>query len=388
MTRSRRAADAGVLLAGCVLAVGLGELMLRAFWPQHSDVTLGMFEQDADAGYRLRGSYRNEIHVPEYRTTVCTDADGYRVSDGDVPHPGDAVRVLALGDSFTFGVGVAAENAFPAVLERKLGEGGGPGWWVRNGGVGGYGPLRSARALISRQGEWRPEIVIYALYAGNDLEDSDPDRIRTSPVVRDGRIVTPGRHPLARARMFLRTRSHLYCFLRQHLYGIYRASGLWQRSQYLDPVGLAHWPERITGVTWPAGLQAIRDMHDWCGERGVRFLVLVIPARWQVDDAAWQRYRKAWGGGDERFDRDHAQREVLAALSEAGIPSLNLLAPLRRAQARGMRPYYSLDPHWTAAGHSLAAEALRQQMESLGWVGPEGHPRRALAQMPGPTPAG
>lgn len=380
MSAARRLADAGVLLAGCVVALGLGELVLRTFWPQHSDLTLGMFEQDPDAGYRLRGSYRNEIRVPEYRTVVRTDPEGYRIAEDEPVRPEGAVRVLALGDSFTFGVGVDAEDAFPAVLERRLAGAGGTAWHVRNGGVGGYGPLRSAHALFSRQAAWRPEIVIHAIYVGNDLEDSDPATFRTSPVVRDGRMVTPGRHPFARARMFLRTRSHLYGFLRQHLYGVYRATGLWQRSQYLDPVGLAEWPARLEGVTWPAGREAIAAVRDWAAERGVRYLVVVVPARWQVDDGAWQRYRKAWGLPDEAFDRDHAQREVLAALQELGVPALNLLPVMRRAQASGVAPYHALDPHWNATGHGLAAEAIRTKAESLGWIGPEGHPRRALAQ--------
>lgn len=387
MSARRRLADAGVLLAGCIAALGLGELLLGTFWPQHSDVTLGMFEQDPAAGYRLRGSYRNEIRVPEYRTVVRTDAEGYRLADDEPVRPDGAVRVLAIGDSFTFGVGVDAEDAFPAALERSLSRGAGA-WHVRNGGVGGYGPLRSAHALFSRQGDWRPEIVVHAIYVGNDLEDSDPATYRTSPEVRDGRMVTPGRHPFARARMFLRTRSHLYAFLRQHCYGLYRATGLWQRSQYVDPVGLAEWPARIRDVTWPAGRGAVADIRDWAAERGVRYLVVLVPARWQVDDGAWQRYRKAWGLPDEAFDREHAQREVLAALQDLGVPALNLLPVMRRAQADGVPPYYSLDPHWNATGHRLAAEAIRAKVESLGWVGPEGHPRRALAQTDATRAAG
>ena len=382
MRSPRRGFDALLFLGGCVVALGLGELGLRTFWPQHSDATLGMFEQDPDAGYRLRGSYRNEIRVPEYRTAVCTDAEGYRIAEDAPRHRDGDVRMLAIGDSFTFGVGVNAEDAFPAVLERRLDEGGHVEWQVRNGGVGGYGPLRTAHALMSRQGNWRPEIVVHAIYVGNDLEDSDPDHFRTSPVVRDGRMVTPGRHPFVQARMFLRTRSHLYAFLRQHLYGLYRASGLWQRSQYLDPIGLAEWPQRVTDVTWPAGQQAVQDVRDWAAERGVRYLVVVIPARWQVDDGAWERYRHAWGREVDAFDRDHAQREVMAALARMDVPALNLLPVLRRAQANGVAGYYSLDPHWTAQGHAIAAETILLKLQALGWVGPEGHPRRARAQTP------
>ena len=388
MRTRRLAPDALLVLVAVFAAAGLGELVLRTFWPQRSDVTIGMFEQDPDTGYRLRGVYRNEIRVPEYRTVVLTDADGYRVGEAEPTRSPGAARLLAIGDSFTFGVGVSAEDAFPAVLERELNARVPGAWHVRNGGVGGYGPLRSAHALMTRQAAWQPEIVVHAIYVGNDLEDSDPTTFRTTPVVRDGRMVTEGRHPFLRVRLFLRTRSHLYAFLRTHLYGLYRATGLWERSQYLDPIGLAEWPPRVTHVGWPAGREAIAAVRDWADERGVRYLVVVIPARWQIDDDAWDRYRKAWGLPAEAFDRDHAQREIAVAMNDLGVPVLNLLPAYRRAAAAGMRSYYLLDPHWTPAGHALAARLIRLQLESLGWVGPEGTPRRALARVPAGDVAG
>jgi hypothetical protein len=381
----RRLLDAGVVLAGIVVAAALGEALLRAFWPQRADVTLGMFEEDAAAGYRLRGGYRSEVRVPEYRTLVLTDPEGYRVPEEEPPAPDGAVRVLAVGDSFTFGVGVPAEAAFPELLEDRLRASGRGTWDVRNGGVGGYGPGRTSRALVTRQGEWSPDVVIHAIYVGNDLEDSDPQS--SGAVVRDGRLVTPGRHALLRLRLALRTRSHLYAFVRQHMYGLYRATGLWQKSQYLDPMGLQEWPARVRDVSWPAGRQAIADTRDWAAQHGVRYLVVVIPTRWQVDDEAWSRYRAAWGRPDPAFDRDHAQREVFAALEELDVPALNLLPALRRAQASGLRTYYSLDPHWTPEGHALAAQLIERKMEALGWIGPNGELPRVIATSASPDTA-
>ena len=386
MTRPRLF-DVLAVVGGVAFAAAGGELALRAFWPQRSDVTLGMFEQDPVAGYRLRGGYRNEIRVPEYRTKVLTDAEGYRVPERRTAAPPGAGRLLAIGDSFTFGVGVQAEDTFAEVLAQRLNASAPGSWEVRNGGVGGYGPLRSAHALMERQGEWRPDIVVYALYVGNDLEDSNPATFRTGSIVRDGRLVSAGNRPLLKLRLFLRTRSHLYAFLRQHFYSLYAASGLWQRSQYLDPMGLTEWPERITDVTWPAGRESIAAMRDWAQERGVRFLVVVVPTRWQVDDDAWQRYRRAWRLPDSAFDRDHAQREVFAVLAELDVPAVNLVPVLRRAQTAGVQTYYRLDPHWTPAGHRLCAQVIQLELQSLGWIGQPGGTARVIARAPGDPPA-
>ena len=72
-----RKLSAGLL--GLALAVGSAELLLRWFWPQRSDLTVGMFQSDPDAGYRLREDYRNYVRVPEYRVDIRTDDEGYRV---------------------------------------------------------------------------------------------------------------------------------------------------------------------------------------------------------------------------------------------------------------------------------------------------------------------
>jgi hypothetical protein len=352
------------LAFGSAVAIATGELVLRAFWPQRSAVTIGMFRTDPDAGFRLQESYENEVRTPEFRTEVVTDAEGYRVAQGFAPSARATRKLLAIGDSFTFGVGVNAEDAFPERLGDRLG----PAWWVRNGGVGGYGPLRSSRLLIRRQALWEPEVVVHALYLGNDLEDSNPETFLTRPQVRDGRMVSPGRPSLAKLRLFLRTRSHLYSFLRDHLYGLYRRSGLAQRGQYLEPVGLADWPPVIERVGWPAGKDAIVAVRDWARERNVRYLVVLVPAKYHVDDEAWREYRRAWRLPEASFDREHARREVLAFLERIGVASLDLTDALRDAAKRGARLYYPVDRHWTAQAHDVAAGLVARELSAAGWL--------------------
>jgi len=74
MARRRQlAADLLAVGFGLVLALVAGELVLRAFWPQRSALTIGMFRKDPDAGFRLREGYRNEVRTPEFRTAIVID---------------------------------------------------------------------------------------------------------------------------------------------------------------------------------------------------------------------------------------------------------------------------------------------------------------------------
>jgi lysophospholipase L1-like esterase len=340
------------------------------FWPQRSSIVVGMFETDANAGYRLKADFENEIRVPEYRVRVRTDAEAYRIPVDAPPTDDRPARILCIGDSFTFGVGVDAEDAFPERLEARL-QSEWPGTWaVRNGGVGGYGPLRSVRRLEADQGAWDPDLVVHTLYLGNDLEDSDPDLFLSTPVVRNGRMVSPGRSPWEGLRFFLRTRSHLYAFLREAFYDVYVASGLADRGRYVETVGQREWPRRVEDVTFPAAVRSVVQAHDWCEAHGARYLLVVAPTAWQVEDDRWEAYRRVSRLPDEALDRDRSRREVLAALREQGIETLDLWPTLRDTLQAGHRPYFRSDAHWTVAGHAAAARAIHERLGELGWVGP------------------
>lgn len=387
MARLRRPLFAvAAVLAGVVAAVLAGEAALRLFWPQRSAVTVGMFREDPDAGYALRPDYENSIRVPEYATSLRTDADGYRIPEHGAEPANGAVRVLALGDSFTFGVGVEAEEAWPEILEDLLNAGAAGSAAVRNGGVGGYGPLRSSRLFFARQAAWEPDVIIHAVYLGNDLEDARPKSFLRVPRIRDGRMVADEEDVITRTRFLLRIHSHLYAFVRERTWDLYQRTGLAEHSRYLDPVGLAEWPERIERESWPAAAEAIREMSHWANRNGKHYLVVLIPLKYQVLDGAWERYRARWRLPAESFDRWHAQRVVSGFLEREGIAWLDLVADLRAEDEAAKRElYFPADAHWTASGHRFAAERIGEELRRRGWAVPAGSGPVPVAAAPTPA---
>ncbi len=372
-----RRSDLLAVVLGVVAAAAAGELVLALFWPQRSAATIGMFESDSIAGYRLRPGVVNEIRMPEYRTSIRTDAEGRRIPAGDrakdqpgeSAHPASDCRsLIAIGDSFTFGVGVNAEDAYPLRLETLLEARTNVSWCAKNDGVGGYGPLRSARRLVATQDASAPEILVHAVYVGNDLEDSNPATLLVEPAIQGGRMVSSNDKTIGQLRRYLRTHSHLYSFLRSRLYGLYLGTPLAERSQYLDPIGLAQWPESIEHTTWPACRDAIRTIDAWAKAHGTHYLVVLVPAKYQVEDDAWATYRKRWKLTEDAFERDHAQRVVGAFLEAEGIAACDLLPSFRALAAEGEALYYRVDNHWTAAGHARAARQIADELDARGWT--------------------
>jgi lysophospholipase L1-like esterase len=87
----------------------------------------------------------------------------------DPPSQGE-FRILAVGESTTFGVGVAPEAAYPQQLERMLNENGDKRYVVINTGVPGQTSTSILRSIRYQLDKYRPHVVITQMGV-NDLND-------------------------------------------------------------------------------------------------------------------------------------------------------------------------------------------------------------------------
>jgi hypothetical protein len=164
---------AALTASSLVFCIVLLEILLRVFAPVYP--TGGMsqaYTYDHELGYRLRPGvhlfrttdFQQEIQVNGIGTTnFQTDFDGY------------PALVFALGDSFTHGIGVPADQAYPAQLDMLL-NADQNGYYVKqygvvNLGAAGYGGEQSLLALDHWSSVIRvPNVIIY-LGCDNDFAD-------------------------------------------------------------------------------------------------------------------------------------------------------------------------------------------------------------------------
>lgn len=84
----------------------------------------------------------------------------------------EAPRLVMLGDSLTAGLGVPAEQALPALLERRLKQDGFD-WKVINAGVSGE-TSSGARGRVEWIARLRPRLVVVETGANDGLRGLDP----------------------------------------------------------------------------------------------------------------------------------------------------------------------------------------------------------------------
>jgi len=109
------------------------------------------------------------------------DENGFRATPGRDRAQPDAI-VFALGDSFTFGMGVDDEETWPAILQQWL-DTRHSHVRVINGGTISYGVFQEMNLLQEHAPDIHPDVVIHALY-WNDYQSAHPPNPKTPSVLR------------------------------------------------------------------------------------------------------------------------------------------------------------------------------------------------------------
>lgn len=250
-------------ISGLLLAVGM-EVLVRAVgnWNFHG---VDYLVPDGELQWRNGASLDTEIVGFDHRYRVHTNSLGFRGPELD---PDARERVLLLGDSYVFGMGVEDDETFAArlgeLLERRE-----PGRWeVVNAGVNGYGAVQ-ALGLARRHWErLRPSIVVY-VHCGNDFAD-------------DWNFTT-GNWNAIRARMplrrFLRVHSAAYNVAKPIALRLLASLGLYRRKVGFEAPEEGALVSNVRSDERRATFAAIDALADECAARGARFAVTSVGFR-------------------------------------------------------------------------------------------------------------
>ncbi|HVS08511.1 MAG TPA: SGNH/GDSL hydrolase family protein [Planctomycetota bacterium] len=269
---------------------------------------------DPDVGGRFAPLAQVEDRRPDFRVVYRCGEEGFRASLE--PRAGDEERrVVFVGDSFTFGVGVEAGETFVERIAELH-----PGTRVFNYGMAGYGVDQMWRALARFGLPRRPDVVV-ALFVADDLS-----RSMTSYRYRQGWMAKPT-FTLTGGRLVARDERNgppqLWRWLEQRLWIL----ELGRRAS--AKFGL----ERGFGDRFELNVALLDAMRADCEGIGARLVAVHLPQR-----GAWKPL--------PAFAR---------ALEERGIPVLDLgrLSPEDPGEL-----FFPRDPHIDAGGHRFVAEAL------------------------------
>ena len=248
---------------------------------------------------------------------------GLRGPDPPPAKPPNTLRVICLGDSFTFGEGVREEDTWPARLQAALIDSGRHGGVeVINAGVQGHGTKESVALYVAHLRSLRPDVVLLGFVLNDAVPFAETIRLNEAATRR------PTLSWAARV-------SRLWEIIER---GQIAAE---QERQFADSLRRSFDSE-----AWRDARELLGGMKQLGDEDGFRFVVLVFPVLIELNP-------------DYPFADLHAR--VAEACHAAGVEYLDLFEVFRGQ--RGPELWvHPTDQHPNEVAHRLAAKAVAERL--------------------------
>ena len=298
---------------------------------------------------------------------VRVNSLGLRDDEIPLAKPAGERRILCLGDSFTFALGVRFEDLYVQQLEALLAKQH-PGERIQviNAGVAGYNTRQELIRLLAQGLALSPDLVTIGFYF-NDLVENEaplPD-LKTTPMI-DPNDMTPTSGLDHALPSFIRDRLRKSVLLYQI---VIRSKMLLQSFEPSDDDysrvqrALLAGDAKTLEPFWRITGERLREIAAAARARGIPVVLLVFPMENQMKLAIPP---SVWG------DR---LREIWAP---TGMPLVDVEPAYRAALAAGQNPFLPYDLHPSALGMRIAAEQLLEvitKRDLLGLGKPTaGHP--------------
>lgn len=258
------------------------------------------------------------------------NSQGFRGPEVTEPKPANVFRIIGLGDSFTFGVGVREDHTFLRKLDGLLNSDGGKAFEVMNAGVQGYNTRDEVLYLTHRWLSFEPDLVLITFYLNDAYAD---DRI-----LNNGETLGIYFRPAGLARI-----SCLWDHF-QHASRLRELSAKveeYYKSHYFTQVGRGF---RLPGerFDWPDCRRALAKAKSVAEGRKIRVALVIFP----------ELFRLAG-----KYPFEHIHELVKNTCDELGIDVLDLLDSYRGIKEAELWVHPS-DHHPNEVAHGIAAKAI------------------------------
>lgn len=329
-----------LLVTSVALALGVLEVAARAFVPIHFGTDAAYrFVLDPELIYRLRPSTVASWRTAEFVETTRTNALGLRGSEVLPKRPGER-RILAIGDSFTYGHGVGDDETYPAVLATLLRAAHGD-VTVVNAGVPGYSTDQAYAYFVRHGAALDADLVIAGIHC-SDISDNWEAPLYD--LTGDGTLVARDARDSRMYRMGAMLGDLPALLQRSRLFDVVIASVEWQDGASARPAvaDLSAWSRRKI-------VAEMRDVAARGAARSTRTAVVLMPCKKALADP------DADGFGS-----------LAADLAAAGIPVLDATPAIRRTHGDLAPLFFRADVHLNAAGNRALATAVADYVTAHG----------------------
>ncbi|NOR64398.1 MAG: hypothetical protein GQ468_00090 [Candidatus Scalindua sp.] len=395
-----------ILIVGTILIrLSLLEIAIRIFDPQ-SDLRRRdlFFRYEPFIGTEGIPNKKGVYATRSYKTTIELNNEGFRDYDHDKLNTQEKFRIIALGDSFTFGNGVNNDQVYVKVLEKCN-----SGIETINMGGPGENPQTSFKMYMSRGLEYEHNIVMLGIFMGRDLptyhpkdNDSPPkwgfdsegnfvligkmlsqvevDKIRKNS--EDRYSPTKSRNLRKRISYWLVRHIQLLTFIdnyRDYFSNVLKGSFLYtkifntfdaeNKGSDVVPNYCRKKEPPDMDYGWRLLSKTLETMNDYAGQAGAQLYVVFIPFEFQSSEILYERSIRKYGRDPSEFDLEKPNRKLAQLCESLEIAYLDLLPAVKEAVSNGYKLYFIRDGHLNVDGHNFAAKEIYKDLKDR-WLEP------------------
>lgn len=346
----KRLLQSGITLATLLLVTLAGEVVVRCLvyvprgTPYVAETPDTIFQNKPDIVGR-------HVSPGEFDYEFRTNSQGLRARKTVAAHP-SVPRILCLGDSFTFGVGVADQETWPARLESLLAGTGRPSEVV-NAGVMGWGLAEYWIWAGKNAKNFRPRLIIVGCHASdwenayNGLVTLDSEgRLEKHPVIRKDVSRLKAVAEKIPFYDFLVTHSALAALCKESVVRL-----TWTGTAGGMAGGPPEDAEGLVEQAAPVNRALLEGLQREAAAAEAALLLVFIPSAGEMewDDQSQHNF--------SRF-----RRLFLAWADDAGIPCLDATQLLRSHLKEHDLPvralYHPVNGHCTSLGYEVIARGM------------------------------
>lgn len=335
------------VIIGILLALGIAEVSLRLFWDHPSFHGTHVHERHAYYHHRPIPGIQATIAESEFQHLAQHTLQGLRGrQEFSKQKPDTVTRVLFLGDSFTYGMGVEDEETFVQTVANAF-----PTYEIANTGAAAY-DTRNELALFEKfGGAFQPDITFLCFF-WNDLEGNLGNTTPDYGFDPEGNCIRKDKAKWTVDPLKIDEKGEVKPV----------ASG-WRLKVAIDE-GLRGLRYRFFGIRKrfirteeqkQKALEVTAELFDvlrcQAEHIGTELIILGIPDQSQIDPNDWVKNIGPLNYEVQDFLKDYCSNHGIQFID----PSSQMIASF---EERRIRQYYYYDRHLTAEGHRIISEVL------------------------------
>ena len=343
-------------LMGIAVAIIIAEVALSVLKPSINpagQMDEGFILYDAQLGWKLAPGWQGGHSHYDFEVNYRVNPLGFRGNELNFARPGS---VMFLGDSFTFGLGVNDDEVFTEVLSQSTDRN------VLNAGVPGYSNDQQL-LLLDKLVEYRPAVVMWVVYLGNDLLDNgEPFPLQAAhgkPYFElefgSGLALRNVPVPLVPKPPEFLSRS-----VRSEILGDYQPYAFWQ--SWIEDLETGRLVNQWVGVD-AEGLQ--RHLNDDVGNKIELFMAIIQRGQSVLSQSGVSLeivllpgQGLAREGSIPGVYQETMSLVLEERLKQLDIPALNIVDELNALDNPGAL-FHPNEGHFNSAGHQWLAEVLQ-----------------------------